>query len=180
MKTRMDGDVNTGAKAGGRALLALAAFGFVCGLVVILDGDRLYLWIKAVHVIAVISWMAGMLYLPRLFIYHCDAPAGSDQSETFKIMERRLLRIIMTPAMVIAWLMGLGLAWMGDLWAEPWFLVKVLGVLGMTAAHGRFAKAVRLFASDANVVSARAWRLWNEVPTVLMIVVVILVILKPW
>lgn len=163
-----------------RAAVALAATGVATGAAVIVLGDAIYLWVKAAHVIAVIAWMAGMLYLPRLFIYHCEAPAGSPQSETFKVMERRLLRIILNPAMVAAWVLGLWLAWRGSWHAQPWFLAKLVLVVMLSAVHGHFAKAVRLFAEDRNEVSARGWRMWNEVPTVLMIGIVIFVVVKPF
>ncbi|MEZ5873001.1 MAG: protoporphyrinogen oxidase HemJ [Nitratireductor sp.] len=145
-----------------------------------LDPGRFYLWAKAVHVMAVISWMAGMFYLPRLFIYHCDAETGSVQSETFKLMEGRLLRVIMNPAMTIAWVFGIWLAWKSDVWLEVWFLVKFAAVIAMSAAHGQLAKGVRLFAEDRNTVSARHWRMINEIPTVLMIVIVVMVIVRPF
>ena len=140
----------------------------------------LYLWAKALHVIAIIAWMAGMLYLPRLFVYHCDAPKGSAQSETFKVMERRLLRVIINPAMIAAWVLGLYLAWSGGFLMAPWFHGKLALVLAMSGVHGYFAGAVRKFAEDRNTVSARTWRLLNEVPTVLMIGIVLVVVVKPF
>jgi putative membrane protein len=145
-----------------------------------LFGEGAYLWIKAAHVIAVISWMAGMLYLPRLFIYHCDAPPGSQQSETFKVMERRLLTVIINPAMVLTWVLGLWLAWKGGFFSAGWLHAKLALVLALSGVHGYFSGAVRRFGQDRNAVTARAWRLWNEVPTVLMIGIVILVIVKPF
>jgi protoporphyrinogen IX oxidase len=143
-------------------------------------GDGAYLWIKAAHIIAVIAWMAGMLYLPRLFIYHCDAPAGSAQSETFKVMERRLLTVIINPAMVLTWVLGLWLAWQGGLFTAGWLHAKLALVLALSGVHGFFSASVRRFAADANMTSQRAWRLWNEVPTLLMVVIVILVVVKPF
>jgi protoporphyrinogen IX oxidase len=140
----------------------------------------LYLWAKALHVIAVIAWMAGMLYLPRLFVYHVDAVKGSSQSETFKVMERRLLKVIMTPAMIVVWVLGLYLASSGAFWANGWLHTKLTLVVLMSGAHGYFAAATRKFAEDRNTVSAKTWRLLNEVPTVLMIGIVLLVILKPF
>ncbi len=140
----------------------------------------MYLWLKAAHVVAIIAWMAGMLYLPRLFVYHCDAPAGSPQSETFKIMERRLLKGIINPAMVVAWVLGLWLAWAGGWFSSGWFHVKLAAVLAMSALHGYLAGAVRAFAQDRNTRSATHWRLVNEVPTVLMLVIVVMVIVKPF
>jgi protoporphyrinogen IX oxidase len=139
-----------------------------------------YLWIKAFHVVAVISWMAGMLYLPRLFVYHAEASPDSAQAETFKVMERRLLRAIMTPAMIVTWVFGLWLAWTGFGFAGGWLHLKIAAVLAMSGAHGYFAGAVRRFAEDRNRRSARHWRLMNEVPTLLMIAIVILVVVKPF
>jgi protoporphyrinogen IX oxidase len=140
----------------------------------------LYLWIKALHVIAIIAWMAGMLYLPRLFVYHTQAPKGSPQSEMLKVMERRLLKAIINPAMIAAWVLGLWLAWTGGFLTQPWFHAKLTLVVLMSGAHGYFAGAVRKFAEDRNTISERTWRLLNEVPTVLMIGIVLLVILKPF
>jgi putative membrane protein len=166
--------------AGKRALVAIVAFVALTGLVFWLDPSGFYLWAKAVHVIAVMSWMAGMLYLPRLFINHLEAPAGSQMDETFKGMERRLMRIIMNPAMTLSWALGLWLAYAGGHFAAPWFHVKLLGVLAMSAAHGWFAGAVRKFAEGRNTMTARQWRLANEVPTVLMVIIVIMVIVQPF
>ena len=142
--------------------------------------ELIYPWIKALHVIAVISWMAGMLYLPRLFVYHCEAEIGSKQSETFKIMERRLLKAIINPAMIVTWLAGLYLAWAGGWFSAGWFHGKLLLVLAMSAAHGFFVRWVKDFAADRNVKSQKFYRIINEVPTVLMIGIVILVIVKPF
>jgi putative membrane protein len=140
----------------------------------------MYEWIKALHVIAVISWMAGMLYLPRLFVYHCEAEKGSSQSETFKVMERRLLKAIINPAMIVTWLAGLYLVWAGHWYLSGWFHLKLLLVLVMSAVHGFFVRAVRAFAADSNSYSQKFYRVINEVPTVLMIGIVILVIVKPF
>jgi len=140
----------------------------------------LFLWIKALHVIAVISWMAAMLYLPRLMVYHCEAETGSKQSETFKVMERRLLRFIATPAMIVTWLTGLWLAWEAGLFRESWLHGKLALVLALTALHGINAKWVKDFARDQNRRRARFYRFANEVPTLLMIGIVILVIVKPF
>jgi protoporphyrinogen IX oxidase len=139
-----------------------------------------YEWLKALHVIAVIAWMAGLLYLPRLFVYHCDAPKGSPQSETFKVMERRLLKAIMNPAMVAVWALGLYLAFAGGWFGAGWLHVKLALVLGLSGAHGFLAAAVRRFADDRNERPARFWRILNEVPTVLMIGIVVLAIVKPF
>jgi putative membrane protein len=140
----------------------------------------MYLWLKAFHVIAVIAWMAGMLYLPRLFVYHCEAEAGSKQSETFKVMERRLLKAIINPAMIVTWLLGLWLAWSGGWYASPWLQAKVVLVLGLSALHGFFVRWVRDFAADRNTHSQKFYRFINEVPTIIMIGAVILVVVKPF
>ncbi len=140
----------------------------------------MYEWIKAIHVIAVISWMAGMLYLPRLFVYHCDAEVGSKQSETFKVMERRLLKAIINPAMVVTWVLGLYLAWSGGWYVSGWFQVKLVLVLAMSAVHGLFTRWVREFAQDRNTHDQKFYRIINEIPTVLMIGIVIMVIVKPF
>jgi protoporphyrinogen IX oxidase len=139
-----------------------------------------YDWLKAFHVIAIIAWMAGLLYLPRLFVYHCDTPKDSTQSETFKIMERRLLKAIMNPAMIAAWALGLILVWQGGWWRAGWLHGKLLLVLILSGAHGYLARHVWLFAADANTKPQRHWRIVNEVPTLLMIGIVILVIVKPF
>ena len=139
-----------------------------------------YDWIKALHVIAVISWMAGLFYLPRLFVYHTQAKAGSPQSETFKVMERKLLRIIMNPAMILVWLTGLPIAYLGGWTQQGWFMAKFLLVIVMSAFHMWLAARRRGFEQDRNTVSERAYRLANEVPTVLMIVIVVLVVVKPF
>jgi putative membrane protein len=140
----------------------------------------MYLWIKAFHVIAVISWMAGMLYLPRLFVYHCTAAPGSPPSETFKVMERRLLRLIINPAMIATWILGLWLAWDMGWWQAGWLHAKIALVVVMSAVHGFFARCVKDFTADRNTRSQRFYRIFNEVPTVLMIVIVILVVVKPF
>jgi putative membrane protein len=139
-----------------------------------------YPWIKALHVIAVISWMAGMLYLPRLFVYHCEAEVGSKQSETFKVMEWRLLKAIINPAMVVTWLAGIYLAWSGHWYMSGWFHAKFLLVLIMSGVHGFFSRMVKDFAADRNTRSQKFFRIINEVPTALMILIVILVIVKPF
>jgi protoporphyrinogen IX oxidase len=140
----------------------------------------MYEWLKAFHIIAVIAWMAGMLYLPRLFVYHCQADVGSTQSETFKVMERRLLRAIMTPAMIVTWLLGLWLAWRGNWFAAPWLHAKLALVIGMSALHGMYSRYVKDFAADRNRKSQKFYRIINEVPTGLMVVVVLLAVLKPF
>jgi putative membrane protein len=140
----------------------------------------LYEWIKALHILAVISWMAGMLYLPRLMVYHSMAPAGSAESETFKVMERRLLKAIINPAMAVTWLAGLWLAYEGGWYVAPWFHAKFALVLAMSAMHGFLSRWVREFAQDRNTRPPRFFRIANEVPTVLMIGIVILVVVKPF
>ena len=140
----------------------------------------MYEWIKALHVIAVIAWMAGMLYLPRLFVYHCEAERGSKQSETFKVMERRLLKAIINPAMIITWLAGVYLVWAGSWYRAPWFHAKLLLVLVLSGIHGLFARWVKAFAADRNQHSHKFYRIINEVPTILMIGIVVLVIVKPF
>jgi putative membrane protein len=140
----------------------------------------MYRWLLAFHIIAIIAWMAGMLYLPRLFVYHCDAEPSSRQSETFKLMERRLLKAIINPAMVISWALGLWLAWSGAWYASGWLQAKVVLVLMMSGLHGFLARCVREFAADQNRRSARFYRLINEVPTVLLIGIVILAVVKPF
>lgn len=137
-------------------------------------------WIKALHVLAIISWMAGLLYLPRLFVYHAGTAVGSETSETFKVMERRLLKAIMTPAMIVAWLAGLWLAWDVGWFRAGWFHGKLLLVVILSGVHGYLARAVRLFAADERPHPARHWRIVNEVPTVLMVGIVILVLVKPF
>jgi putative membrane protein len=140
----------------------------------------MYLYLKALHIIAVISWMAGMLYLPRLFVYHVDAATGSVQSETFKVMERQLLKAIMTPAMIVSWLAGLALAYEGHWFAAPWFGIKLALVLAMTAVHGLLGRWVKDFAADRNRHTGKFFRIVNEIPTLLMIFIVILATVKPF
>jgi putative membrane protein len=145
----------------------------------------MYEWIKAFHIIAVIAWMAGMLYLPRLFVYHCEADKGSVQSETFKVMERRLLRAIINPAMIATWVFGLWLAWLGPdsrygWFASGWLWAKIILVLGLSAVHGLLARWRKDFAQDRNRHSQKFYRIINEVPTILMILIVLVVVLKPF
>jgi putative membrane protein len=141
-----------------------------------------HLWIKALHIISVIAWMAGLLYLPRLFVYHADAEPGSDKSETFKIMERRLLKAIINPAMIAALVFGiilivdLGAA----LWNEAWIYVKLAAVLGLFILHGKLSQWTRAFAEDRNTHPAKFYRVINEVPTVLMIIIVIFAVVRPF
>lgn len=163
-----------------RATIALGITAVLAIAVVLWLGPRAYDWVKALHVIAIISWMAGMLYLPRLFIYHCDAEKGSVQSETFKVMEQRLLRLIINPAMTISWVAGLWLMWQAGFYSQGWFWAKLVLVLLLSASHGYLSAAVRAFAEDRNEKPTRHWRIVNEVPTVLMIGIVVLVVVKPF
>ena len=145
----------------------------------------MYQWIKAFHIIAVIAWMAGMLYLPRLFVYHCAAEKGSVQSETFKVMEQRLLRAIINPAMIATWLLGLWLAWHGPdsrygWFAAGWLDAKLAFVVVLSGLHGLLARWRKDFAADRNRHSEKFYRIINEVPTVLLIVIVILAVVKPF
>ena len=140
-----------------------------------------YTLIKAFHIIAVMAWMAGMLYLPRLFVYHAEAKKSSPQSETFKIMERRLLKAIMTPAMIASWGLGaLMIAANPVLMQAGWIHVKLLLVFFMSGAHGYLAVCVKKFARDENTKGARFYRFVNEAPTVLLIAIVILAVVKPF
>ena len=145
-----------------------------------LSGE-VYLWVKALHIISVMAWMAGMLYLPRLFVYHCDAEQGSELSETLKVMERRLLRLIINPAMVASWVFGLSmLAASGDvLWSQPWMVIKLVCVVFMAIVHGEMAKWRKDFEADRNTRPQKFYRIANEVPTILMIVIIIMVIVQP-
>jgi putative membrane protein len=138
-------------------------------------------YIKAFHIIAVISWMAGLLYLPRLFVYHAECAKGSPQSETFKIMERRLLKYITTPAMVMSWALGLYLAFSVVDWsADGWFYLKLILVFLLSGYHGALAKWTKEFAEDRNAYSPRFYRVANEIPTLLMIGIVILAVVRPF
>jgi putative membrane protein len=141
---------------------------------------EIYLWLKALHVIAVIAWMAGILYLPRLFVYHAMQVPGSEMSEIFKVMERRLLKYIMNPAMIIAFLLG---GWLiiinPDLLEESWMQFKVIALVIMTGVHASLSRWRRFFAIDENSFSPRFFRIINEVPTVLMIAIVLLAVIKP-
>lgn len=139
-----------------------------------------YLWVKALHVVSMVAWMAGMLYLPRLFVYHVEAGAGSPQAKTFAVMEQRLLRLIMNPAMVVVWLTGLWLVYAGEHWREGWLHAKVTLVLVMTGVHGLLAGSRRRLATGTDRRSARFYRILNEGPTLLLIGIVVLVIVKPF
>jgi protoporphyrinogen IX oxidase len=137
-------------------------------------------WIKAFHVIAVIAWMAGMLYLPRLMAYHSEQPVGSVQSELLKVWESNLLRRIINPAMIAVWILGLTLAYVTHAYEDTWMQIKFCLVVVMSGLHGFFAASVKRFARDENTYSTRFWRIINEVPFVLVICIVILVIVQPF
>jgi putative membrane protein len=139
----------------------------------------MYLYLKAFHIIAVIAWMAGMLYLPRLFVYHAGVTPGSAQSETFKVMERRLLRLIINPAMIVTWLLGAWLAWNGGWLAAPWLHAKLALVIAMSGLSGYFVRIVKQFAADKNQRGPKFYRIINEIPTILLILTVLLAVVKP-
>ncbi|TGV52695.1 protoporphyrinogen oxidase HemJ [bacterium M00.F.Ca.ET.141.01.1.1] len=172
-------DTSTG-QAMKRMAVGIAVLIVLTALLFFFAPESFYPWAKAIHILAVISWMAGMLYLPRLFVYHVDAEKGSVQSETFKVMERRLLRGIINPAMILTWLFGLWLAWKIFAFQGGWLHAKIGLVLLMSGIHGYLAAAVRKFAEDRNEKTARHWRIVNEIPTLLMIAIVILVVVKPF
>jgi protoporphyrinogen IX oxidase len=140
----------------------------------------MYLWLKALHIIAVIAWMAGMLYLPRLFVYHAAAKPGSELSETFKTMEYRLLNFIMMPAMIVTWIAGIVLLLQGQWLGAAWFHAKFIAVLAMTVLHGLFSHWVNEFRFDRNRHSQKFYRITNEIPTVLLIIIVVLAAVKPF
>ena len=138
------------------------------------------MWLKAVHIMSVIAWMAALFYLPRLFVYHTEAAVGSQQSETFKVMERRLAKAIMTPAMIAVWVTGPLLAYGFEEFSSPWLHAKIALVLAMSGLHGYLLGCVRRFANDENTKSGKFFRVINEIPTVLMAAIVILVVVKPF
>jgi putative membrane protein len=142
----------------------------------------LYPWIKALHLISVISWMAGLLYLPRLFVYHCDTIPGSAEGERFKVMERRLLKQIMLPAMIATWGFGLLLVLMPGVidWHDGWWHVKLASVILLSGFHGAASKWRRNFLEDRNTRPQKFYRIANEVPTLLMVVIVLMVIVRPF
>ena len=140
-----------------------------------------YDWIKALHVISVIAWMAGMMYLPRLFVYHADSAVGSEKSETFKLMERRLYKGIINPAMIATWVFGLAMVFHGLIdWSMIWPWVKAAMVLTLSGIHGFYGRQVRNFAADRNERPQGFWRIVNELPFVLVIIIVIMVIVRPF
>ena len=139
-----------------------------------------YTWVLALHIISVIAWMAGLLYLPRLYVYHADAKPGSELSETFKIMERRLLRGIMNPAFVAVYVFGAWNLFLGEWWTDIWMQVKLVLVVLLTVYHHMLALWRKDFEADRNTRPAKFYRMWNEVPTVIMIAIVLLVLVKPF
>lgn len=139
-----------------------------------------YLTLKALHVIFVIAWMSGLFYLPRLFVYHTETEPGAADYQRFCLMERKLLAVIMLPAMVLTWIFGLSIAWVGDWWLAGWFHIKLALVAGMTAIHIINVRFARDFATGRNVRTARFFRFWNELPTLLMFAIVILAVTKPF
>ncbi|MER9605606.1 protoporphyrinogen oxidase HemJ [Mesorhizobium sp. M0243] len=173
-------NTNSTGRAMMRMTIGIAVLVVFTALLYFAAPDSFYPWAKAIHILAVISWMAGMLYLPRLLVYHADAEKGSVQSETFKVMERRLLRGIINPAMIVTWVFGLWLAWKGFGFQGGWLHAKIGAVLLLSAMHGYLSGAVRKFAEDRNEKPARHWRMVNEIPTLLMIAIVILVVVKPF
>jgi putative membrane protein len=138
------------------------------------------LWVKAAHIISVIAWMAAQLYLPRLLVYHAESPVGSEKSETFKVMERRLLRGIANPAMILTFVFGIWYATLIDAWGETWLHVKLAFVVLLSAYHGFVARWIWAFAKDQRTHSARFFRMVNELPALMMIAIVILVVVKPF
>jgi putative membrane protein len=142
----------------------------------------LYLWIKAAHIVSMVAWMAGLFYLPRLYVYHCTAPVGSEMSERFKVMERRLLRQITTPALIATWLFGILLVLTPGVLAgqHGWFHVKLLAVLLLTGFHGAVSRWRRDFMEDRNTRTERFYRIANEIPTVLLLIIVVMVVVKPF
>lgn len=163
-----------------RAIVSLAITTILFAALLLWWPTRLYRWMLALHVMAVIAWMAGMFYLPRLFVYHCGAEPGSKQSETFKVMERRLLTQIINPAMIVAWAAGIWLIVTAGLIHAGWLQAKLVLVLLLSGFHGMLAAYVRDFAADRNRHSEGYYRVINEVPTVLMIAIVVLAIVKPF
>lgn len=143
---------------------------------------ELYLWYKSIHIIAIIAWMAGMLYLPRLFVYHAAEQKGSKTSETFKVMEKKLLRYIMNPAMIASYIFGILVISQSTAYYmnSGWLHAKLTLVILLSATHGYFAKLTKDFASDNNKKTQKFFRIINEVPTLLMIIIVILVVVKPF
>jgi putative membrane protein len=139
-----------------------------------------YPWLKAFHIIAVIAWMAGMLYLPRLFVYHCETAVGTPEYERFALMERKLMRVIINPSMIAVWVLGLALAAALGVWSAPWFHAKLTLVVVLSGMHGMLSRWRRDFEQGRNTKTQRFYRIVNEVPAVLMVLIVILVVVKPF
>ena len=145
--------------------------------------STVYPWTKALHIMAVIAWMAGLFYLPRLFVHHAEqAPVGTDMSETFKMMERKLLKVIINPAGIAVWVFGLAMVFTPGVldWSDGWVHLKALAVSAMTIYHHALVRWWRAFAEDRNTKSGRYYRVANEIPTVLMIVIVVMVVVRPF
>ncbi|MDF1610502.1 protoporphyrinogen oxidase HemJ [Hoeflea sp. YIM 152468] len=180
----MSGDLATsgteGSKAKRKAYLSIASVVALALAAWWFEPAWLYEWLKVLHVVAVISWMVGLFYLPRLFVYHADAAAGSEPAATFVVMEQRLLKVIMGPAMMVSWTVGLWLAWSGFSFSGLWLWIKIAAVVGLTLFHVFLSRSARRFAAGTNTMTARQWRIANEVPTVLMIVAIIMVVIKPF
>ncbi|MBA4796812.1 MAG: protoporphyrinogen oxidase HemJ [Rhizobiales bacterium] len=173
-------DARPGRQAAKKAATALIFFGLVGAGIMLAGPDEAYPWIKALHIIAIISWMAGMLYLPRLFIYHFDCDSSSEQARTFAVMEARLMKVIMNPAMVVSWVLGLYLAWQVFAFQGGWLHAKIAAVIALSGVHGYFAKAVKSFGRGEYIKTPRYWRMMNEAPTLLMILIVVLAVVKPF
>lgn len=173
-------DAKPGAQAARKAATALVFFALIGGGIMLAGPDQVYPWIKALHVTAIISWMAGMLYLPRLFIYHSDCDPSSQQAKTFAVMEARLMKVIMNPAMVVSWVLGLYLAWQVFAFQGGWLHAKIAAVIALSGVHGYFSKAVKSFGRGEYIRTPRYWRMMNEAPTLLMIVIVVLAVVKPF
>lgn len=169
-----------GLLASRKAMIWIGVFGILAGLAISIQPDWLYGWVKVLHIVAVISWMVGLFYLPRLFVYHSDCEVGSESARTFVVMEERLLKVIMRPALLTSWGAGLYLGWLGFEFMGIWLWLKIALVLGLTAFHGYLAGAARKFARGEKPGTARQWRMRNEIPTILMILIVVLVVIKPF
>ncbi len=144
--------------------------------------DSLYHWLKAFHIIAVVAWMCGMLYLPRLFVYHSKVAVGSEASELFKVMEHKLMRLIINPAMIVSWILGLWIAYLINAF-DPvnglWLHYKLALVIAMQIVHAMMSRFRKAFARDERPKSEKYFRIFNEVPTILMIIIIILVVVRP-
>lgn len=180
MKDPAATSVQEGSRARLKAYLTIAVVVVMTGLAWWFQPTWLYEWLKVLHLVAVISWMVGMFYLPRLFVYHADAAPGGEPAATFVIMEKRLIKVIMNPAMMVSWVVGLWLAWNGFGFSGVWLWIKIAAVMGLTAFHVFLSRSARRFSRGENTMTARQWRMANEIPTVLMILAIIMVIIKPF